>query len=122
MSPADSAPVEPSCLFCRIVAGEIPATVVHRGERVLAFRDVNPQAPTHVLVIPVGHYANVTELAAADGAALGELVAVADRVATDEGHGGQYRLVFNTGADVGQSVFHTHGHVLAGRPFTWPPG
>jgi histidine triad (HIT) family protein len=109
------------CLFCRIVAGEIPATVVKEGERVLAFRDVNPQAPTHVLVIPRAHHANVAELAAADQAALSDLVAMGAEVARDEGNE-SYRLVFNTGEQAGQSVFHVHGHVLAGRAMSWPPG
>ena len=109
------------CLFCKLVAGDIPATVVARGERVLAFRDIDPQAPTHVLVIPLDHHRDVPALAAADPATLAELVAVGARVAADEA-GGPFRLVFNTGAEVGQSVFHVHGHVLAGRSFTWPPG
>lgn len=112
---------EPECLFCRIVAGEIPATVVHRGDGVVAFRDINPQAPTHVLVISEDHHQDVVALAAADPAALAELVAVGRQVAEQE-DGGEFRLVFNTGAGVGQSVFHVHGHVLSGRPFTWPPG
>ncbi len=109
------------CLFCRIVAGEIPADVVLRGERVVAFRDIDPQAPTHVLVVPFEHHVDVGALAAAEPAALAELVRVGRRVAADEGHD-QFRLVFNTGAEAGQSVFHVHGHVLAGRVMTWPPG
>lgn len=112
---------EIDCLFCRIVAGEIPADVVKEGERVLAFRDVNPQAPTHVLVIPRAHHASVGALAAADAQALADLVAMAAEVANDEGED-SYRLVFNTGERSGQSVFHVHGHVLAGRSMTWPPG
>jgi histidine triad (HIT) family protein len=113
------------CLFCRIVAGEIPATVVKEGEGVLAFQDVNPQAPTHVLVISRAHHRNVAALAAADPAALAELVAMSADIAQDAGtEAGQasYRLVFNTGGQAGQSVFHVHGHVLAGRPMSWPPG
>jgi len=109
------------CLFCRIVAGEVPADVVHEGERVVAFRDLNPQAPVHVLVVPRAHHRDVGSLAAADPAALAELVTVGRDVAGDAGHD-DYRLVFNTGADAGQSVFHVHGHVLAGRRLTWPPG
>ena len=109
------------CLFCRIVSGGIPATVVARTDRVVAFRDIDPQAPTHVLVVPVDHHRDVAALAAADPAVLAELVAVGAQVAADEA-GGPFRLVFNTGAEVGQSVFHVHGHVLAGRSFTWPPG
>lgn len=110
------------CLFCRIVAGEVPADVVHEGERVLAFRDVAPQAPTHVLVVPRDHHHSVAVLGAADPDALAELVATAQAVADAEGHGDAYRLVFNTGARAGQSVFHVHGHVLAGRDLAWPPG
>lgn len=117
---ADPAAV-PDCLFCRIVSGEIPATVVGEGERVLAFRDVNPQAPTHVLVVPRDHHRDVAALAAADPAALAELVATCARVAADEGEA-SYRVVFNTGERAGQTVFHVHGHVLAGRELTWPPG
>lgn len=109
------------CLFCRIVAGEIPATLVREGEHVVAFRDVNPQAPTHVLVVPRAHHRDVAALAAADPAVLAELVLVGAEVAGAEG-GGEYRLVFNTGALAGQSVWHVHGHVLTGRPLEWPPG
>ncbi|MGZ4596705.1 MAG: histidine triad nucleotide-binding protein [Actinomycetes bacterium] len=109
------------CLFCRIVAGEIPATVVKEGQRVLAIRDVSPQAPMHVLVIPRAHHHNVAVLAAADPEALADLVSMTAEVAADEGED-SYRLVFNTGARSGQSVFHVHGHVLAGRTMTWPPG
>ena len=109
------------CLFCRVVAGDLPADVVHRGERVLAFRDIDPQAPTHVLVVPLEHHANVGALAAADTGALAELVAAARQIAAAEGHD-EFRLVFNTGARAGQSVFHVHAHVLAGRTMTWPPG
>jgi histidine triad (HIT) family protein len=112
---------QPACIFCAIVAGEIPAQVVRRGEHVLAFRDLNPQAPTHVLVISTQHHENVVQLAAADPQALAELVEVGHAIAQEEGDG-QFRLVFNTGAGVGQSVFHVHGHVLAGRGFSWPPG
>lgn len=109
------------CLFCRVVEGEVPAEVVHRGERVLAFRDIDPQAPTHVLVVPHAHHRDVAALAAADPGALAELAAVAGRVAAAAGHD-DHRLVFNTGAGAGQSVFHVHGHVLAGRDLAWPPG
>jgi len=106
------------CLFCRVVAGDVPATTVREGERVLAFQDIDPQAPTHVLVVPRGHYATVGDLAAGDPEALAELVREAAAVAG----GDDFRLVFNTGAGAGQSVFHVHGHVLAGRPLRWPPG
>lgn len=111
-----------SCLFCRIVAGEVPATVVHEGPRTLAFRDVNPQAPTHVLVIPKDHHANAAELAAADPAYVGEVLAAAAEVARQEGLAGGYRLVTNTGGDAGQSVDHLHVHLLGGRSLGWPPG
>ncbi|MDN4174420.1 HIT domain-containing protein [Nocardioides sp. SOB77] len=109
------------CLFCKIVAQEVPAEVVHVTERTVAFRDINPQAPTHVLVVPRDHYENAAALAAGDPVASAELVTAAAAVATAEGHA-DYRLVFNTGAGVGQTVFHTHLHMLAGRPMTWPPG
>ncbi len=109
------------CLFCGIVAGDVDADIVHVTERTVAFRDVNAQAPTHVLVVPRDHYANAAELAAGDPAATAELVSTAAAVATAEGHE-DYRLVFNTGAEAGQSVFHTHLHLLAGRSMTWPPG
>ncbi|HYF72762.1 MAG TPA: HIT domain-containing protein [Nocardioides sp.] len=109
------------CLFCKIVAGEIPGEVVHVTERTVAFRDVNPQAPTHVLVVPKDHHRDAAALAAADPQAMAELLTTAAAVATAEGYD-DYRLVFNTGAGVGQTVFHTHLHVLAGRPMTWPPG
>jgi histidine triad (HIT) family protein len=113
--------VPDDCLFCRIVAGEIPADVVARTETAVAFRDVNPQAPLHVLVVPRAHLVDAAELAAADPATTAELVTVARQVADDAGHD-SYRLVFNTGAEAGQTVFHAHLHVLAGRAFTWPPG
>jgi histidine triad (HIT) family protein len=103
------------------VAGEIDATVVLERERVLAFRDVNPQAPTHVLVVPRAHHHNVGALAAADPGALADLVAMTAEVAALAGED-SYRLVFNTGARSGQSVLHVHGHVLAGRSMQWPPG
>jgi histidine triad (HIT) family protein len=109
------------CLFCQVVSGELPADIVLEGAAVIAFRDINPQAPTHVLVVPRDHYPDVAALAAADPAVLAELVLVGRQVATAEGHD-DYRLVFNTGVGAGQSVFHVHGHVLAGRPMSWPPG
>ena len=110
------------CVFCMIAAGDIPATVVARTERVLAFRDLNPQAPTHVLVIPVDHQPNAAATAAADPAAIGEMVSLAAEVAVADGLAHGYRLVFNTGAEAGQSVFHTHLHLLGGRGLGWPPG
>lgn len=109
------------CLFCHVVAGEVPADVVHRGERVLALRDIAPVAPTHVLVVARDHHPDVGALAAADPAALVELVTVAGQVAAEGGEP-DYRLVFNTGPRAGQTVGHVHGHVLAGRDLSWPPG
>jgi histidine triad (HIT) family protein len=109
--------VTADCVFCRIVAGEIPATVVRSTDRVLAFRDLSPQAPVHVLVIPREHHADVASLAAADPALAGEVLAVAGEVATAEGvRDGGFRVVFNTGSDGGQDVFHVHAHVVGGRP------
>ncbi|GAA0253380.1 histidine triad nucleotide-binding protein [Actinomadura nitritigenes] len=111
------------CLFCKIVSGDVPAKVVRDSERVLAFRDINPQAPTHVLVIPKIHHPTAAELAAADPALLSEVLGEAHRVAVDEGIDGTgYRIVFNTGAQAGQTVFHVHAHVLGGRGLNWPPG
>ncbi|MGH8793791.1 MAG: histidine triad nucleotide-binding protein [Stackebrandtia sp.] len=105
------------CLFCRIVAGEIPATVVAVSERALAFRDIAPKAPTHVLVIPKTHYDNAAEMAAADPQLAGEMLALAGEVAAKEGVAADgYRLMFNTGAHGGQEVFHAHLHVLGGKP------
>lgn len=106
------------CLFCKIVAGEIPATLVATNELAIAFNDISPVAPTHLLVIPKAHYENIAELTKEDGAALSALLSLAEQVAA----GQDFRLVFNSGAGVGQSVFHAHGHVLAGRDFSWPPG
>ncbi len=105
------------CLFCQIVAGEIPATVVRESERTLAFRDISPQAPTHVLVVPKDHHADIAALVAADGALTAELLDQARAVADDEGLAERgYRVVFNTGPDAGQTVFHVHAHVIGGRP------
>lgn len=109
------------CVFCKIVAGRLPSEVVVTTERVVAFRDIAPQAPVHVVVVPREHHTDVAALAAVDPTALGELVEVANEVAEREADG-EYRLVFNTGRDAGQSVFHAHGHVLAGRRMGWPPG
>ena len=113
---------DPDCVFCKIVAGDIPGDVVRRTDSTVAFRDLNPAAPTHVLVVPVDHRANAAETAEASPATVAELVATAAAVAADEGLGDSYRLVFNTGAGAGQTVFHTHLHLLGGRPMTWPPG
>ena len=104
---------DPDCVFCKIVAGEIPADVLGRTEHALAFRDLNPQAPFHVLVVPFDHHPNAAASAAADPASLGHAVALADEVARAAGNA-DYRLIANTGAGAGQTVFHTHLHVLAG--------
>ena len=113
---------EADCLFCKIVGGEIPADVVAESDLSLAFRDLNPQAPTHVLVIPRRHSPTLPELAEDDPASAADLLILARRVALGAGHETGYRVVFNNGAAAGQSVFHAHAHVLGGRPFTWPPG
>jgi histidine triad (HIT) family protein len=111
------------CIFCKIVAGEIPAAKIYEDERAVAFRDINPQAPTHALVIPRAHVASLNEAGEADEPLLGHLLLVAARVARDEGHAdGGYRTVINTGAGAGQTVFHIHVHLLGGRSLTWPPG
>ena len=112
------------CLFCRIVAGEIPATIVKRSEDAVAFRDIDPRAPTHVLVIPTGHVSSVRDARGAAGEAMmGRLLAFAAEVAAEEGlDGGGYRIVTNTGPDAGQSVDHLHFHLLGGRRLSWPPG
>jgi histidine triad (HIT) family protein len=110
-----------SCLFCQIVAGEIPADVVRTTDDTVAFRDIEPQAPTHVLVIPRQHHVDISQLAGSDSELAGRLMVDAAAVAADLGLQ-EYRLVLNTGASAGQSVFHVHAHVLAGRPFAWPPG
>ena len=110
------------CLFCGIVAGEIPATVVHATDRTLAFRDVDPQAPTHVLVVPREHHADMAAVVDADPTLVAEVMSSAVAVARAEGLTGGYRLVANTGDEGGQSVHHLHVHVLGGRAMTWPPG
>lgn len=104
------------CLFCRILRGEVPASVVHETERTFAFRDIGPQAPTHVLVIAREHHADVAALSDADPVLLAEVVASAVAVARQEGLSGGYRLLTNTGGDAGQTVQHVHVHVLGGRP------
>lgn len=111
------------CLFCAIASGDIPADVMYSDDAVVAFRDINPQAPVHVLVIPRAHHANVAEIAAADPALAGLLLAAAGEVAAQQGIvDSGYRIVLNTGEGAGQSVFHVHAHVLGGRDLTWPPG
>ncbi|HEX9552920.1 MAG TPA: histidine triad nucleotide-binding protein [Streptosporangiaceae bacterium] len=113
----------PDCLFCRIASGEVPATRVLETERTLAFRDINPQAPIHVLIIPKRHYRDLADLAAADAGLLAELAGQAHEVALAAGIAESgYRVVFNTGSNAGQTVDHAHAHVLGGRPMAWPPG
>jgi histidine triad (HIT) family protein len=113
----------PDCLFCDIASGGVPASIVRESARAVAFRDINPQAPTHVLVIPRAHRPDLAALAAAGDGLLDEVAALAGQVAQDEGVAGRgYRVVFNTGADAGQAVQHVHAHVLGGRPLQWPPG
>lgn len=113
----------PDCLFCKIAAGEVPSTRVDESERTLAFRDINPQAPIHVLVIPKSHYPDLASLASAGDGVLAELISQAHKVALSEGIAGTgYRVVFNTGSQAGQTVEHAHAHVLGGRAMTWPPG
>ncbi|MFB9836150.1 histidine triad nucleotide-binding protein [Actinoallomurus acaciae] len=114
---------EQDCLFCKIVSGDVPATVVRETDRTLAFRDINPQAPTHVLVVPKEHHPTAVELASSDGDLLAELVREAHQVAVADGVAESgYRVVFNTGPGAGQTVFHVHAHVLGGRGLNWPPG
>jgi len=113
----------PDCLFCRIAAGELPATRVLESERTIAFRDINPQAPIHVLVIPKSHYPDLAGLAAAGAGLMAEVAAQAHEVAVAEGIAGTgYRVVFNTGSHAGMTVAHAHAHVIGGRPMGWPPG
>ena len=111
------------CLFCRIVAGEIPGAIVYQDERLVAFKDINPQAPMHVLIVPRRHIATLNDLAPGDDALVGEMVRRAAALAAGHGYAqGGYRTVFNCNADAGQTVFHIHLHVLGGRTLTWPPG
>jgi histidine triad (HIT) family protein len=110
------------CLFCRIVAGEIPAATLHEDNLVIAIRDIGPKAPTHVLLMPRAHVPSAANLTDADGPMLGRLFSVAARLAADEGLDGGWRLVSNVGPDAGQSVPHLHVHLLGGRAMGWPPG
>jgi histidine triad (HIT) family protein len=111
------------CLFCGIAAGEIPATRVLESQRTIAFQDINPQAPVHILVIPKQHLENLAEVAEAGDGLLDEIAAQAALAARNAGVAETgYRVVFNTGDDGGQEVHHVHAHVLGGRPMSWPPG
>lgn len=109
------------CIFCKIAAGEMGGPPLYQDEDVTAFKDINPQAPKHILIIPNKHVASVSDAAAEDQALLGKLLLTAAKIAEDEGLSG-YRLVTNTGPEAGQSVFHLHFHLLGGRRMTWPPG
>jgi histidine triad (HIT) family protein len=112
-----------SCLFCKIINREIPGSIVYEDERVLAFNDINPQAPTHVLVVPKRHIASLDALAPEDDALVGEVVRRAAAIAQERGiAAGGYRTVFNTNRDAGQTVFHVHLHLIGGRAMHWPPG
>ena len=113
--------LDPDCLFCKIIEGDIHADIVYRNENVLAFRDISQKAPTHVLIIPTVHVENVAGLAKMSSVITASLFNAAGEIASTEGLEG-YRTVFNTGASAGQSVFHAHMHLLGGRPLTWPPG
>ena len=113
--------LDPNCIFCKIIEGEIPADIVFRNENVVAFNDLNPVAPTHVLLIPPLHTENAVGVARNSATITADLFLAADQIATERGLNG-YRTVFNTGADAGQSVFHAHLHLLGGRPMAWPPG
>jgi histidine triad (HIT) family protein len=112
-----------NCIFCRIASGEIPANVVYEDEHVVAFRDLNPQAPTHVLVVPRRHIATLNDVGEADAELIGRMYLAAQAVAARDGIAEPgYRTVFNCNADAGQTVFHLHLHVLGGRVLEWPPG
>jgi histidine triad (HIT) family protein len=112
-----------NCLFCRIVSGAISSTQVYSDDRVYAFRDINPQAPTHVLVVPRRHIASLNDLTPEDEGIVGELVRRTSAIARDLGHAQRgFRVVVNCNADAGQTVFHLHVHLLAGRRLGWPPG
>jgi histidine triad (HIT) family protein len=120
-TPAGASPRDPDCLFCRLLDGEVPAEVVAENDRAVAFRDIDPKAPVHVLVVPRAHHKDVAALAVAAPDDLVALVRLGSAVAQDE-CGGQFRLVFKSGPAAQQTVFHVHGHVLGGRDMTWPPG
>jgi histidine triad (HIT) family protein len=111
------------CLFCRIVAGSIPATIVHRDDQLVAFRDIDPKAPLHVLIVPTKHIATLNDLTPEDDALIGSMFRRAATIAAEHGSADRgYRTVFNTNREAGQTVFHVHLHLLAGRGLSWPPG
>ena len=111
------------CLFCKLIAGQIPATIVYQDEAIVVFNDINPQAPLHVLLVPRKHIASLNELTADDEGLIGAMVRRAAAIAAEGGYADRgYRTVFNTNRDAGQTVFHIHLHLLAGRSLAWPPG
>jgi histidine triad (HIT) family protein len=113
----------PDCLFCRIIARDVPAAIIYEDDRLLAFNDINPQGPTHVLIVPKRHIASLNELTPDDDAIVGEVVRRAAALAAERGiAAGGYRIVFNTNRDAGQTVFHIHLHLIGGRGLHWPPG
>ncbi|GHI48552.1 histidine triad nucleotide-binding protein [Streptomyces albidoflavus] len=123
MTDQPSLPHQPDCLFCKIVSGDVPATIVRETDTTVAFRDINPQAPTHILVIPRAHYPDAAALSAAEPAVAADVLREAGEIAAEEGIAeAGYRVVFNTGSGAGQTVFHAHAHVLGGRGLQWPPG
>lgn len=111
----------PDCLFCRVIAGEIPARVEYQDESVIVIRDIHPQAPEHLLVLPRKHVAKIADLTPADAELMGHVIIAAKRFA-EEKKWPDYRLVFNNGSEAGQTVYHIHLHLLSGRPMRWPPG
>jgi len=111
------------CIFCKIIDGQIPADLIYQDDSIVAFRDINPHAPTHVLIIPKKHIEKISDLNEEDEGLVGKMVLVAKKIAEDEGISESgFRLVFNNNKDAGQEVFHIHLHLLGGRKFSWPPG
>ena len=110
------------CLFCKIVAGEIPADIVHQDDEMVAFRDIRPQAPVHILLIPKKHLASMNDVENDDAGLVGRMMVAAKRIAAEQGVAAGYRLVNNCGGQAGQTVFHLHLHLLGGRAMSWPPG
>ncbi len=112
----------PDCLFCRVVAGDLPARRVYEDTEILAFEDIRPQAPVHILIIPKEHFPTIADVPEKQLELVGRLVGVANRIAREKSLAAGYRLVFNCRQDAGQEVFHVHLHLLGGRKFSWPPG
>ena len=108
------------CIFCKIVAGELPSQIIKETKDVIAFKDINPQAPVHALIVPKKHYGDVVQVASADPDLLAQMVLLADSVAAEHADG-QFRFIFNSGPNAGQTVFHVHGHVVAGKKLGWTP-